>query len=203
MLLDYRGSFALSVAVDVPAIRAYRHSGSCWANSNTDANFFGAGRHCGVYACRCDYCEYVLHGFFLSVVKPTPTVKRTEGASHCSDRHNAGQRANYGRCEVWNNSTWRLFCTILGLRHRLSPGLEYLGGAAVGPVLAQHDARPRRSTRDHEDCGRPSPAVRERCRRPRRRLLRCGIAGEGMLLVLPDHRPPATRRIRSRSASPD
>jgi hypothetical protein len=55
VLLDYGCSFAISVAVDVAAIRAYCHSRSGRANSDTDANFLGACGHCGAYACRCCY----------------------------------------------------------------------------------------------------------------------------------------------------
>src|SRR5258705_947350 len=73
VLFDYSCSFAISVAVDVATIRAYCHSRSGRANSDTDANFLGACGHCGAYACRCYYRHYVFHEPFLSVLKPAPT----------------------------------------------------------------------------------------------------------------------------------
>src|SRR6202795_2072376 len=62
-LLDYGRSFAISVAV----IRAYRHSGSDWAHSDTNTDLFRARRYCGAYACRCNYCQYVLHESLLAL----------------------------------------------------------------------------------------------------------------------------------------
>ena len=44
VLLDYCCSVAISLAVAV--MLAYRHSGSGWANSDTDADIFGACGHC-------------------------------------------------------------------------------------------------------------------------------------------------------------
>src|ERR1700738_2874357 len=65
VLLDYGCSFAISVAVAV--IGAHRHSGSNWANSDTDADILRACGHCGAYACRCNYCQYVLHESLLAL----------------------------------------------------------------------------------------------------------------------------------------
>src|ERR1700704_1094221 len=62
-LLDYGRSFAISVAV----IRAYRHSGADWAHSDTNTDLFRARRYCGAYACRCNYCQYVLHESLLAL----------------------------------------------------------------------------------------------------------------------------------------
>jgi hypothetical protein len=73
VLLDYGCSFAIPVAVDVAMIRAYCHSRSGGANSDTDANFLGACGHCGAYACRCYNHHYVFHEPFLSFLKPAPT----------------------------------------------------------------------------------------------------------------------------------
>ena len=73
VLLDYGCSFAISVAVDIAAIRAYCHSRSGRANPYTDTNFLGACGHCGAYACRCYYRHYLFHEPFLRVLKPAPT----------------------------------------------------------------------------------------------------------------------------------
>jgi hypothetical protein len=62
-LLDYGRSFAISVAV----IRAYRHSGSNGTHSDTNTDFFRARRYCRAYACRCYYCQYVLHESLLAL----------------------------------------------------------------------------------------------------------------------------------------
>src|SRR5258705_11564897 len=68
VLFDYSCSFAISVAVDVAAIRAYCHSGSGRATSDTDAIFLCACGHCSAYACPCFYRHYVFHEPFLSVL---------------------------------------------------------------------------------------------------------------------------------------
>jgi hypothetical protein len=52
VLLDYGGSLAISVTVEVPPIRTYRHARSCWANSDTHSNLFRACGYCGAYAGR-------------------------------------------------------------------------------------------------------------------------------------------------------
>src|SRR5882672_12461495 len=63
-LLDYGRSFPISVAV----IRAYRHSGSDRAHSDTNPDLFRARRYCGAYTCRHNYCQYVLHEISPGVV---------------------------------------------------------------------------------------------------------------------------------------
>jgi hypothetical protein len=73
VLLDY----GCSVAVSVSVIRANRYSGSGWANSDTDADIFGACGRCAAYACRCDYCQYVLHGTAPSAVENLAYVLTT------------------------------------------------------------------------------------------------------------------------------
>jgi len=62
-LPDHGCTFAISIAV----ILTYRHSGSNRASSDTYADIFRACGHCGAYACRCDYCQYILHDRFLAL----------------------------------------------------------------------------------------------------------------------------------------
>src|SRR5512133_2142041 len=77
--LDYGRSFAISVAV----IRAYRHSGSDRADSDTNTDLSRARRYCGAYACRCNYCQYVLHETLLALRAPMGSIR---WASFRSDR---------------------------------------------------------------------------------------------------------------------
>src|SRR3981081_2545073 len=84
VLLDHGWSFAISVPVAL--VRASRHSGSDpRPNSDTNADFFGVCGHCGAYARRSHYCQYVLHEPLLSVLKPAPIPCRTGEISGCSD----------------------------------------------------------------------------------------------------------------------
>ena len=76
---NYGRSFAISVAV----IRTYRHSGSDRANSDTNADLSRARRYCGAYACRCNYCQYVLHESLLALCAPMGSIRRV---SFRSDR---------------------------------------------------------------------------------------------------------------------
>jgi hypothetical protein len=65
VLLD--NGCSVAIAISVAVIRAYRHSGSRRANSDTDADILCACGHCGAYARRCNYCQYVLHELLLAL----------------------------------------------------------------------------------------------------------------------------------------
>jgi hypothetical protein len=62
-LPDYGRSFPISIAV----IRAYRHSGSNRTHSDTNTDFFRARWYCRANACRCHYCQNVLHESLLTL----------------------------------------------------------------------------------------------------------------------------------------
>ena len=83
-------------------------------------------------------------------------------------RDSAAGRRPSSRSSAWSTSPPQTFAGELDAgAQQFPPGQSWRGGDALPPCPRPRPAR--RSSPDHEDCGRPSPAARGRCRRRRHR----------------------------------